>query len=153
MEIMIKMKKPVISMVTLSTSFLFTICLATFIPAAHAGDLIVVVENIKSDQGKVRAALFNNASDFPKTITTGQIIAAKAGTVSFTFKDVPSGRYAVSAIHDLNGNEKLDTNFVGKPNEPFGFSRDAHGTFAPPSFDDAAIQLDESAKTITISVK
>lgn len=121
--------------------------------SAHAGDLVVVVENIKNDHGNVRTAVFNNAKDFPKTYTAGQFVAAKSGTVSFIFKDLPAGQYAVSAIHDMNANGKLDTNFVGKPVEPYGFSREARGTFGPPAFEDAAIQLDAPVNTITIAVK
>ena len=121
--------------------------------AAHAGDLVITVENIKSEQGNIRAAIFNNPKDFTKTPYLAQLIAAKSGTVSFTFKGVPTGQYAVSAFHDINGNEKLDTNFVGKPVEPYGFSRDARGTFGPPSFEEATIQVDETVKTAKIFVQ
>lgn len=138
---------------TRSKSVVLLMLLVSLTFSARAGDLVVVVENIKSDQGNVRAAVFNNAKDFPKTYTAGQFIAAKSGTVSFIFKDLPTGQYAVSAIHDMNANGKLDTNFVGKPVEPYGFSREARGTFGPPAFEDAAIQLDAPVNTITIAVK
>ena len=130
--------------------------LAFFMPGisnALASDLTVVVDNIKSEQGSIRIALFNSAKDFPNVFSYKNFIAEKAGSVSFTFKDLPSGSYAVTAFHDLNGNEKLDKNFVGKPVEPYGFSRDARGTRGPPSFEDAAIPFDEPVKTITFSVK
>lgn len=148
-----KMNILINTVAVLSTGLVSAIFFVPYISTAYAGGLTVVVENIKSDQGNVRAALFNNAKDFPKTFSSGQFIAAKTGSVSFTFKDLPSGQYAVSTFHDLNANDKLDTNFVGKPVEPYGFSRDARGTFGPPSFDDAVIQVDETAKTIIISVK
>ena len=148
-----KMKNRVNTIAPLITSLVIAIFFVHSISTTYAGDLTVVVENIKSDQGNVRAALFNSARDFPKTLSSGQFIAAKTGSVSFTFKDLPAGQYAVSTFHDLNSNDKLDTNFVGKPVEPYGFSRDARGTFGPPPFDDAVIQVGESAKTITISVK
>jgi uncharacterized protein (DUF2141 family) len=51
------------------------------------------------------------------------------------------GRYAVSVIHDQNGNGKLDTNLVGLPTEGYGFSRDARGTIGPPGFEAAAFDL------------
>lgn len=124
-----------------------------FSVTALAGDLVVMVENIKIDQGNVRAAIFKNPKDFTKTPYLRQLIPAKSGTVSFTFKDVPMGQYAVSAFHDKNGNEKLDTNFVGKPVEPYGFSRDARGIFGPPPFEEATIEVDETFKTIKIFVQ
>lgn len=133
--------------------YISTMFFIPLISITHAGDLIVVVENIKSDQGNVRAAVFNNAKDFTKTPLLGQFISAKVGAVTFTFKNLPSGQYAVSTFHDMNANKKLDTNFVGKPVEPYGFSRDARGTFGPPSFEDAIVQIDEAIKTVTILVK
>lgn len=132
---------------------LAVISLVSLISVTHAGDLVVEVDYIKSDQGNVRIALFSNAKDFPKTFSSGQFISAKTGSVFFTFKDLPAGSYAVSAFHDINSNEKLDTNFIGKPVEPFGFSRDARGIFGPPSFEDAAIKIGESGTKIKISVK
>jgi uncharacterized protein (DUF2141 family) len=82
-----------------------------------------------------------------------QSLPAKVSALSFTFKDVPPGKYAASAFHDVNGNEKLDTNFVGMPVEPYGFSRDARGTFGPPSFEDAMIKIDDTVKTVRFTVK
>lgn len=123
------------------------------VTGVYAGELIVVVDNVKSEQGHVRAALFNNAKSFPKLPFLSQHAAAKAGTVTFTFKNIPPGQYAVSAYHDLNDNEKLDISFVGKPVEPYGFSRNARGTFGPPAFEEAMIVLDDASKTVTFGVK
>ena len=39
--------------------------------------------------------------------------------------ELPPGRYAVRAFVDLNGNGELDTGVLGKPTEPFAFSRSA----------------------------
>jgi uncharacterized protein (DUF2141 family) len=55
--------------------------------------------------------------------------------------DVPAGRWAVVAYQDENSNDELDRNFVGIPQENYGFSRDARSKFGPPSFDDAAIEV------------
>lgn len=148
-----KVNNFVLMVVKLSASFICAILIVPFSIAAHAGDLIVVVENIKSEQGNVRAAVFNNATTFTKTPLLGQFVSAKIGTVSIIFKDLPAGQYAVSAFQDLNGNDKLDRNFVGKPVEPYGFSRDARGTFGPPSFEEAMIQIDDAVKTVAFSVK
>jgi uncharacterized protein (DUF2141 family) len=48
-----------------------------------------------------------------------------------------SGEYAISIIHDKNRNGRLDTNFIGIPKEPFGFSNNPKIKFGPPSFSDA----------------
>jgi uncharacterized protein (DUF2141 family) len=47
----------------------------------------------------------------------------------------------VIAIHDENDNGRLDENFLGFPNEGYGFGNDAQGFFGAPSFDAAAINV------------
>lgn len=61
-------------------------------------------------------------------------VKAKEGYVMIVFQDVPEGDYAVSVLHDLNDNKKMDENLVGIPKEGFGFSNDAMGAFGPPTF-------------------
>lgn len=118
-----------------------------------AADLTVVVENVKSADGMVRVGVFNKPEDFPKTPMTGQHVEAAAGSVSFVFKDLQPGNYALSALHDVNGNKKLDTSFVGMPIEPYGFSGDARGKFGPPSFSEASLAVDGKDQRIVIRLK
>ncbi len=129
-------------------------CTSVLAMSAMAAELQVTVEGVDSETGKIMAALFDKAAGFPG----GQSFAAtmtpaKPGTVSFRFKDVPAGRYAVSAFHDLNGNQRLDRNMVGMPSEPYGFSRNARGKMGPPSFDDAAVNVGAEAVAIVLRIK
>ena len=45
-------------------------------------------------------------------------------------------------MHDVNGNDALDSNIVGMPTEPYGFSNNAQGSFGPPAWQDARFALD-----------
>ena len=122
--------------------------------SALSADLTVIVEDVNSAEGTVRVGLFNNVSTFPKTPVTGQVIdakTAKANAVSVTFKNVAPGTYAVSAFQDINSNQKLDKNFVGKPVEPYGFSGNVRGLFGPPAFED--VRLDLVSKNLSITIK
>lgn len=124
--------------------------------SVSAADLTVIVENVKNAEGMVRVGLFNNPATFPKTPLVGQTIdakAAKANTVSLTFKSVTPGTYAVSAYQDINGNQKVDKNFVGMPVEPYGFSKNARGMFGPPTFDDAHLDIGSNNLSINIKLK
>ncbi|MDE2367899.1 MAG: DUF2141 domain-containing protein [Burkholderiales bacterium] len=110
---------------------------------AHAFDLTVTIQNARSNEGTVRAALYEaktgwlrDGAPVQRRFTTPQ----SSGTV-IVFHDLPAGRYAVSGFHDENGNEKLDTNAMGMNIEPIAFSRDARGRMGPPKFDDAAFDL------------
>ena len=78
--------------------------------------------------------------------------AVKAG-VSVTFNDLAEGEYAVSLFIDENSNNKLDTNAVGMPIEPYAFSNDASGSFGPPSFDKAKFALGKDDKKHVITIR
>lgn len=122
--------------------------------AAQAGDLTVTVSGLGSSDGKVMVALYNDAASFPRGKPfKGQMQAAVKGQVDLVFKEVPPGRYAVSAFHDLNANQRLDANLMGMPTEPYGFSRDAKGQMGPPKFDDAAFSVDGTDQHITVRVQ
>ncbi len=113
--------------------------------------LEVTVKNIKELKGTIRVALFNNEKDFLENFLEGKIVKATGKEVKVVFENLKPGDYAVSVFHDENENEKLDSGFMGIPNEPYGFSNDAMGTFGPPSFEKAKMKLD-SDKVSTINL-
>lgn len=54
---------------------------------------------------------------------------------------MPSGRHAVAIGHDLNGNQRVDTNFLGMPKEAWGVSRNPRPALRAPRFDEAAFEV------------
>jgi uncharacterized protein (DUF2141 family) len=110
---------------------------------ARAVDLTVSVTGLRSQQGSVMLALYNSAETFPKanrSVQAQMIPASQAGGTA-SFRNLPAGRYALAVFHDENGNGKLDMNLLGMPTEAYGFSNDAFGNAAAPSFDKAALDL------------
>ena len=122
---------------------------------AMAGALTVELAVPEGSEGKVFAALFDGPDQFPKKGSEkfGQIAPIRGARVKLVFSDLPPGRYAISAFLDRNGNEALDTNILGIPKEPYGFSRDARGTMGPPGFADAAFEHDGKDQKISIELK
>lgn len=118
---------------------------------AHALDLTIEVISPRPDLGKVNAALFNDEASWMKNPLAEQRIPA-AGKTVLVYRNLAPGTYALSLFQDLNGNTKLDTNVVGLPTEPFGFSRDAAGVMGPPGFAAAAMALSADT-TITITLR
>jgi len=119
---------------------------------AVAGDLLVQIDGIKSQGGKIICRLFTSKSKFPrsgelKTVTT---IIGKSATSCF-FKNIPGGTYAVAIAHDKNANSKLDTNFLGIPSEGYGFSNNVRPRFSAPRFKQAAFNL--AADKVTLRIK
>lgn len=122
--------------------------------SAIAADLTVTVEGAKAGEGKVMIALFDTANGFPAAAPKqGQFGEVAQDKAVFTFKDLPPGRYAVSAFQDRNNNQKLDANMMGLPTEPYGFSRNATGRMGPPKFDDAAVTFDTQPQAIAVRLK
>jgi len=76
--------------------------------------------------------------------------AADRQTVCF---DVPSaGTYAVATYHDKNGDRDLAQKWNKMPKEPFGLSTNQKLKFGIPSFYDAAFEVPEGGKAITIAL-
>lgn len=120
---------------------------------AAAADLTVEVRGARSAQGTIAGALFASATGWPKpgVALQGQFLPA-SDQVVLLFRGLAPGRYAVSVYHDENANAKLDTNPIGIPTEPYGFSRDAQGRMGPPAFDDAALDV-QADTAITVQLR
>lgn len=54
--------------------------------------------------------------------------------------------YAIAVFHDENDNKYLDKNFLGMPEEKYGFSNGARGTFGPPYFKEASFKVSSQQK-------
>ena len=119
-----------------------------------AADLTIQVTGVSSDDGTVRVALHDGAEGFPRDrqMIAGRFANASTQGVTLIFKDVAPGRYAISAFHDLDGDEALSTNLLGIPTEPFGFSNNAVGSFGPPDFEDAAFTVQDADHLLTFSL-
>lgn len=109
--------------------------------AAQSGNVIsVAVDGLRNDKGMVRCGLYASAVGFrePGKEMKGVAVPISGGKATCVFEDVPPGSYAVAVFHAENNETQLETGLFGKPKQGYGFSRDAKGSFGPPSFDAAA---------------
>lgn len=129
--------------------------LAAGVPAAaEAGQVIVHIQGVRSDQGLVRIGVYGQDSAFPRSgRVAGQEIAAHRGDVVVTFEDLAPGVYAIAIHHDEDGDGEFDTTLIGLPSEGYGFSNDAPVVFGPPDFDSAAIDVRDDGATTALSVR
>jgi len=111
----------------------------------------------KNDDGQALVAFFLDDSSWPdpdESIFAAVTVPIRNGRAVAEFEAVPAGPFAVSVFHDANGNRVLDTNVLGIPSEDYGFSADARGTFGPPKFKEARLDLAPGeVKQITVHVK
>jgi uncharacterized protein (DUF2141 family) len=120
---------------------------------ATAADLAVDVVDVKDAEGSVRIAVYGESDPWLAKPLKATNVKAAPGTVRASFHDLPEGDYAVVIYHDRNGNRKLDTNFLGMPKEPWGFSNDATGRMGPPDFKDARFTVPAGGTRITIHLQ
>jgi uncharacterized protein (DUF2141 family) len=120
--------------------------------APPSSNVIEFLMHVRSSKGIVRCGLFRENGWLKKPVqpATARINGGRALCV---FSGIPKGTYGISAFHDENENGKLDTNFVGMPTEDYCASRNARGTFGPPSFEDAKFAYGGGTKRVQARMK
>ena len=120
-------------------------------------DITVTVTNLRNAHGVVRACMTHAEKSFPQCrgvpSARSAKIAAREGTVTVKFSGVEPGHYAIALLHDENGNGKADRALGMMPKEGFGFSRDAPVRMGPPSFSDAAFDVTDDDRAMTIKMR
>lgn len=118
--------------------------------------LTIDVQLDQHAHGELGYLVFDSRSGFPgessKAVRHGFIPIPSGARDLHIDTDLPPGTYAVSVYDDLNGNHKLDRNFIGIPREPVGVSNNPPGRLGPPRFDECSFHLGTSAQTITIKL-
>ena len=122
----------------------------------NEGTIKVSVQGLRSSDGQVLLFLYDSKKGFPtkpskaKRRLEAKIEKKKAGA---RFTSVPHGMYAVSVVHDEDGDGKVDTYILGIPKEGVGVSNNPKAKAGPPKFDDAKFALDSDRIDLIIKVK
>lgn len=132
-------------------AIIFTGIFSTNAQEQETVTLTVNVTDLDSNKGKVLIAIYEGDTNFLKQRFMGGMSKIENNKVTYTFKNVPKGEYAVSFFHDENDNNKMDSNFLGIPKEDYGCSNNAKGFMSAPKYKDAKFQLSEN-KTINLSI-
>ncbi|MBM6579928.1 DUF2141 domain-containing protein [Microvirga sp. BT689] len=107
--------------------------------AAQAAPLTVQVEGASPGKGAVMVGICLGSLDFG-SCRYSQTVQSPAEEFRIVFPEVAEGSYAIAVFQDLNGNNSLDRDPKGLPQEPYGFSNGT-GRTAPPSFEAARINV------------
>jgi uncharacterized protein (DUF2141 family) len=116
--------------------------------ATRTATVTVRVSDVESAEGQVYVGLCDRGFSEDRCFD-GRFQPASPGTMTFVFENVPVGMYAVAAYHDINMNERMDTNIIGLPREPYGFSNDV-GRRGPPNFRTAQVPVNPPETTIDV---
>jgi uncharacterized protein (DUF2141 family) len=118
-----------------------------------AAQVVVTVTQVRDASGTVRVAVCPK-QDFLKPVCPYVARApAQAGSVVVTIDNVPPGVYAAQAYQDANDDGVLDRDWLGRPTEGMGFSRDAPFRFGPPAFGDAAFTVPADGVRVSLRLR
>lgn len=133
----------------------FLVAVPLLIAADAPGALTVDLSGVRNAKGNLFLCLSAVPRHFPdcradpaaRKLT---VLTAKADRL--VFDGVSPGTYALSIMHDENGNAKLDTR-LGMPREGFGFSRNPVVRFGPPKFKDVRFTKPAGAFSVPVKMK
>lgn len=141
--------------------FYLLLCLLAVLPeqaharahaaATHKGSLQVRVDGLNPLIGTLYVSVCREEEFLTENCSYTKKMSAKTNQVLAVFNNLPSGDYAVQVHHDLNNNAKMDYNWLGIPEEPFGFSH-ITSISGRPSFTDASVHFDNEEMTVTVKL-
>jgi uncharacterized protein (DUF2141 family) len=108
--------------------------------------LRIHVDGLRNSTGKVGTVIFTSPDGWPEDLSKSfrhgpTDIAPGEKQATAVWDNLPAGDYGVAAIHDENGNHKLDRNFLGIPKEGFGFANNPHVGLSAPDFAAAIVHV------------
>ena len=129
--------------------------------AAWPGTLTIDITQVAESTGTVHVEIMNKAAyktsayqtTRPDATTYTKLFPVAIPAMQVVIPDVPPGRYAVRIYQDLDEDSRLDTNYLGGPSEPYGYSNDAHTWFGKPGFGTVAITVPEAGARIAIRLQ
>lgn len=120
------------------------------------GNLDVKFVGLKNAQGKICMNLFSGPSGFPRGDGSNLVgkkctTAGNGATVKFT--NLKPGGYAISALHDMNNDGKMNQNILGMPKEGFGFSNNPAVRLKAPSFGETKFPVSGGSTAVQIQMR
>ena len=143
------------------------VVLILFSIPASPSELRITVEGIRSQQGTILIGLYDSLQSFTRAIELSDkegflndpdrfaAVALRANAAmksAVVLTNLDPGQYAIILFHDENGNGKLDSNALGVPTEPYGFSNNVRGFLGPPAYQKAVMHVsnDEAVRIALI---
>jgi uncharacterized protein (DUF2141 family) len=126
-------------------------------PEAAKSAIQIELSGLADAEGNIFVSAYDSADDWlgDNTVVTSKVAIADAldGDIVRYTLELPPGDYALSIFYDANGNDDLDTNFIGIPKEPVALSNNARPKFGPPKYKDAVFTLGAEVVIQQITIK
>lgn len=104
-------------------------------------------------QGDLYVQLCTEAEGMTNSCAHGQVVKPRgAGALTVRFSGVAPGRYAAAAYQDIDGNGRISFGMMGRPTDPWGYSRGARGVMGPPNFSQAAVSIGANGGAVDVQL-
>lgn len=130
------------------------------VPPASSSAVVVDVRGFRSASGRTICQLFSRDAGFPEAgadvvveASIEQVRSADGTAVLVSrceFVGVVAGTWAVSVLHDEDGNKKMAKNAVGAPAEGYAVSNNVTHWFSAPTWREAAFPVRASETQPTL---
>jgi uncharacterized protein (DUF2141 family) len=121
--------------------------------AQDQGTIRIKVVNTRGNRGRVHCSLFNEKGDYPnKGALRDLSVPIENGKGVCDFTGFAPGAYAAVVFQDEDANGKFKTNWLGMPQEGYGFSNNLRPRFSAPKFQPASFQYQGGTLEMTIKL-
>ncbi len=111
------------------------------------------IRGLKSTKGKLFCSIYAKAEGWPaKSALQNQTLVIRGKDAVCTFEGLKAGTYAVSVLHDENGNGEMDYGTFGAPAEGWASSNNVTHTFSGPDFQESSFTL-KAGETKVLSLE
>ncbi|MGB3639873.1 MAG: DUF2141 domain-containing protein [Rivularia sp. (in: cyanobacteria)] len=122
-----------------------------------SANLTVAIKGIENQKGQVCLRIYESERGFPlgnSSELKSQCTNITGNSLKQQFAGLKKGTYAIAVIDDQNGNNKLDRDFLGIPEEGFGISNNPTVSIktGTPKFEKASFSFFKN-QTIEIEMK
>jgi uncharacterized protein (DUF2141 family) len=125
--------------------------LLDFVTAAFSKDIVIEINGITVQNGRIYVAIYSNESDYKNKKYFMSFIKDPVNeTINFTV-DLPEEEYVVSVFQDVNNNGELDSGLFGIPKEPVGITNYS-GKGIPGGFHKSKVPVNTNTTKITVNM-
>ncbi|MDT0643217.1 DUF2141 domain-containing protein [Zunongwangia sp. F363] len=113
------------------------------------GKITVTINNVTSDEGEVLFGIYTEDTFMKGEPNFRALSEIKDGVATANFEGIPEGTYAIIALHDKNGNRRMDFDSSGMPMESYGTSGNSM-SYGPPQWQESKFRFNEEYQDIEI---
>lgn len=113
------------------------------------GKITATVPNVNGTDGQVLFALYTEDNFMKREPDFSAVSKITDGQASVVFENLPNGTYALVALHDKNGNHRMDFDGSGMPQEDYDSSGNSI-SYGPPNWMESKFDFEGGEKELEI---